>query len=291
MVDLILIDFSWLYNKYYFVAKVKPLQTSTSPEALKPQVHDMLLQFLSLVAKNYGNSRVLLVLDSPLSTTANAALCVEYKRNRDTEGKKEVYKYFKDIVGKLSQELSKNILFVRAKGFEADQAIAYLAEKNKDNKEIIIFSGDKDLLQLSCYENVDISDKYEKGRFLVKSDKEIFEKFKNSKNEDFTRISTNKKDILKYRSLKGDVSDNLSPVFPRIKDKEIAQIIKDYWIDNQEEGLSSERADKILEDLDHDNPVLAQKLREAKDVWLRNYKIMNLFGLQGLTIKRIKKSG
>lgn len=291
MVDLILIDFSWLYNKYYFVAKVKPLQTSTSPEALEPQVHDMLLQFLTLVAKNYSSSKVLLVLDSPLSTTANAVLCAEYKRNRDSEGKKEVYKYFKDIVGKLSQELSKNILFVRAKGFEADQAIAYLAEKNKDNKEIIIFSGDKDLLQLSCYENVDISDKYEKGRFLVKSDKEIFEKFKNSKNEDFTRISTNKKDILKYRSLKGDVSDNLSPVFPRIKDKEIAQIIKDYWIDNQEEGLSSERADKILEDLDYDNPVLAQKLREAKDVWLRNYKIMNLFGLQGLTIKRVKKSG
>ena len=291
MVDLILIDFSWLYNKYYFVAKVKPLQTSTSPEALKPQVHDMLLQFLSLVAKNYSSSKVLLVLDSPLSTTANAVLCAEYKRNRDTEGKKEVYKYFKDIVGKLSQELPENVLFIRAKGFEADQAIAYLAEKNKDNKEIIIFSGDKDLLQLSCYENVDISDKYEKGRFLVKSDKEIFEKFKNSKNEDFTRISTNKKDILKYRSLKGDVSDNLSPVFPRIKDKEITQIIKDYWIDNQEEGLSSERADKILEDLDYDNPVLAQKLREAKDVWLRNYKIMNLFGLQGLTIKRIKKSG
>ena len=289
MKNIILVDFSWLYNKYYFVAKVKPLQDRVTLESLSNEVHDMLYRFFSLVKENYTSCKVLLVLDSPLSSTKNFSLCKEYKQQRDKEGKTEVYKYFKDIVGRLSKELSSDFLFVRAFGYEADQVIAFLAEKYQKERKVLIFSGDKDLLQLSYYENVDISDKYEKGRFLIKSDKEIFQKFKNSKGEDFTRVSTNKKDILKYRSLKGDQSDNLSPVFPRIKDKEIIDIIKNYWVDDQTEGLSEDRINDILEDLNGDNPILAQKLEQAKNIWLRNYEIMNLYGLTGLVVKKVRR--
>ena len=201
-----------------------------------------------------------------------------------------MYASFKDIVSALSKKLSNKFTFVRAKGFEADQVIAFLAEKYKD-KNVLIFSGDKDLLQLTYYDNVDISDKYERGTFLVKTDEEIFNKFKNSKGEDFTRISTNKKDILKYRALKGDPSDNLSSVFPRIKDTEIVSIIRDYWVDNQEEGLTEERVNKILEDLREDNPTLAIKLEENKSRWLTNYQIMNLYGLKGVEVKKVKAHG
>ena len=93
---------------------------------------------------------------------------------------------------------------------------------------------------------------------------------------------------LKYRSLKGDSSDNLSPVFPRIKDKEIVEIIKNHWVDNQEEELTEERIDKIIEDdLQYENPVLAEKLKKNKDIWLRNYKIMDLLHIEGMKIKRL----
>ena len=287
MFDLILVDFSWIYNKYYYVAKVKPELNSMKDRNLGEEVLRMLSRLFNLMRTSYPKARVYLVLDPPTKSVNNFNLCETYKQNRNKEEKKEVYLSFKDIVGALSKKLDSKFTFVRAKGFEADQVIAYLAEKYKD-RNVLIFSGDKDLLQLTYYDNIDISDKYEKGAFLIKADEDIFSKFKNSKGEDFTRISTNKKDILKYRVLKGDPSDNLSSVFPRIKDTEIVSIIRDYWVDNQEEGLTEERINKILEDLKEDNPTLAIKLEESKSRWLTNYKIMNLYGLKGVEVKRVR---
>lgn len=291
MFKIILIDFSWIYNKYYYVAKSKPLRTLKeleSKEHLIPTIRDMFLRFFGLIERSYPSAHVFLVLDPPLSSTENYALCEDYKQNRNKEEKKRVYENFKEIVGELSLKLSKKFTFIRAIGYEADQVIASLAETNRD-KKVLIFSGDKDLLQLSYYENVSISEKYEKGSFLLKTDKEIFGKFKNSKGEDFTRISTNKKDILKYRVLKGDTSDNLGPVFPRIKDTEIKSLIRDYWIDDMSEGLTEARLNDILDDLKGDNRELAKKLEENKGNWLRNYKMMNLYGFRDLPIKKVVK--
>ena len=289
MFDVILVDFSWIYNKYYYVAKVRPLRESTKPEDLMLQVYDMLYRFFTLVQKSHPSAKILLVLDSPLSTTDNFALNSNYKQNRNKEEKKDVYKCFKETVGMLSQKLNDKINFVRAVGYEADQVIAYLAEKYQAKHQVLIFTGDKDLLQMSYYPNVSISDKYEKGMFLIKTDKEIFEKFKNSKGEDFTRISNNKRDILKYRVLKGDQSDNLKSVFPRIRDVEIVDIIKNYWVD--EEELTEVRINDIIDDIKGDNSKLAEKLQESATTWLTNYKIMNLYGLHNLPVKRVVKHG
>ena len=294
MFDLILVDFSWLYNKYYYVAKSKPLHTPSELQDssyLTLTIQDMLLRFFALIEKSHPSARVLLVLDAPLSSTQNLALCESYKQNRNKEEKNKVYSIFKDIVGELSQKLSKHFIFVRAMGYEADQVIAYLAETNQSDHKVLIFTGDKDLLQLSYFSNVEISDKFEKGIFLLKSDEDIFGKFKNSKGEDFTRISTNKKDILKYRILKGDTSDNLSPVFPRIKDTEIVTIIKDYWVDDMLDGFSEVRASDIVSDIRSDNKLLAEKLEGNIDIWVRNYRLMNLYGLKDLPIKKVVKHG
>ncbi len=284
MLNLILIDFSWLYNKYYYVAKIKG-----DKEGVYQRAAGMLEGFFTHINRNYPLSKVLLVLDAPLSSTENATLCPEYKQNRDKEEKKDVYKGFKDVVGSLSQRVPKNFTFIRAYGYEADQVIAYLAQKHDSlGQNVLIYSGDKDLLQLTYFDHVVISDKFDKGKFHIKTDSEIFAKFKNSKG-DFTRISTNKRDILKYRVLKGDTSDNLKPVFPRIKDKEIASIINNYWID--EEDLTNERINDIVEDIKGDNPELAQKLYENRDNWLRNFKLMNLYNLSEMKIKKVVKHG
>lgn len=294
MFDLILIDFSWLYNKYYYVAKSRPMHTQKelhSNEYLVPAITDMLVRFCSLIEKSYPSASIMLVLDPPLASTENFALCSEYKQNRNKAEKQEVYERFKDIIALASQRLNNKFTFIRAMGYEADQVIAYMAETYQKNKKILIFSGDKDLLQLSYFPNVDISEKFEKGMFLLKTDEDIFNKFKNNKGEDFTRISKNKKDILKYRVLKGDISDNLSPVFPRIKDTDIIKIIKEYWTDNQEEGLSEQKVFKIIEDIKADNKELARKLEDNKETWLRNYKLMNLFGFKDLPVKKVVKHG
>lgn len=291
-------DFSWLYNKYYYVAKYSATQQGSfdAEKGIEKTVFRMLSQFFNIVRNSY-EAKIILALDSPTSTLKNKTIFEGYKQNRDKEEKREVYRDINKIIKNLNKFFNikeksslKNTTFsfIKAKTYEADQLIAQLVRKHSNNNEIIIFSGDKDLIQLTSYPNTYISDKFEKGNFIIKSDEELFSKFKNSKGEDFTRISTNKRDILKYRSLKGDPSDNLGPIFPRIKDKEIVQIIKEYWVDNQEEDLSEIRINDIINDMKHDNEPLANKLEANKDVWLRNYKIMDLLHVDSMKIKVLK---
>ena len=289
MFELILIDFSWLYNRYYYVAKcqadTKGISAEEKPEWIKATLLNMLTSFLNIVKEKYFTAKVLLALDTPTSELVGSPSKEGYKQNRDKEEKHEVYQNLKSVIYALSED--EKLTFIRAWGYEADHVIAYIAEKYCGSKAILIYSGDKDLLQLTYHKRIKVADKFEKGSFLIKTDCEIYNKFKNSKGEDFTRISEDKRDILKYRVLKGDPSDNLKPVFPRIKDSEIANIIKNYWIDH--EDFSSERAFKIIEDLKGDNPKLAEKLQENIDNWVRNYNLMNLHGIEDLKIKRIGK--
>ena len=266
----ILIDFSWVYNRYYFVASTK----ISKEENVSSELRSMLIQFFLKIVIAYNNAEIYAVLDSPTTTLHNFQIFKGYKQNRDKEGKKKVYASLKEIILNIRESVPE-ISFIKARGYEADQVIAYISNNTKG--KVVIFSGDKDLLQLTVYKNVYVSNKFENGKFILLSDKEIFEKFKNSKGEDFTRISTNKIDILKYRTLKGDTSDNLSPVFPRIQDKDIIDIIKNYWIDNNE--FTEERIKDIVDDIKGDNKKLAMKLLENKDIWLRNYKIMNLVNI------------
>ena len=288
MKRLILIDFSWLYNRYYYVASYNASIDSEKKD-IAASLERMLLQFLTLVERHYPRTKVFLALDPSTSSLKNKSIYEGYKQNRNKEAKKEVYRHLvyiiKNIVAKLDPKV---FYFIREKLYEADQLLACIVKNFHKNHEIIIFSGDKDLLQLTSYPNTFIADKFEKGHFLIKTNDDIFQKLKNSKGDDFTRISTNKRDILKYRSLKGDPSDNLEAVFPRIKDKEIAEIIKNYWVDDQEEPLTEARIEKILEDLEGDNFELAEKLREHKETWLRNYKIMDLLHVDDINIKRLK---
>lgn len=289
MFELILIDFSWLYNRYYYVAKYKADTNEVLLEErnrfIKATLLNMLASFFKIVKEKYFTAKIILALDTPTSQLIGAPSKDGYKQNRDKEAKHEVYENLNAVIAILSED--EKLTFVRAWGYEADHVIAYLAEKYCESKAVLIYSGDKDLLQLTYHKRIKVSDKFEKGSFIVKTDCDIYNKFKNSKGEDFTRISENKRDILKYRVLKGDPSDNLKPVFPRIKDSEIATIIKNYWVDQEE--FTTEKAGEIIESMDGDNPKLAKKLQESVDNWIRNYNLMNLHGIKDLKLCRIGK--
>lgn len=278
MNTVILIDFSWLYNKYYFVAKQRQGDTCTITK-------DMLIQFLSRMYRSY-KALTYVVLDPPTKNTINYSLNKAYKQQRDTSSKVEVYKHLPDVVKHLRLNLPTSFKFIKARHYEADQLIAYLAEKYKDMHNIIIYSGDKDLLQLTYYNTVHVANKYKDGSFRLLKDKEIYSKFSNAKKQDFTRISSNKKDILKYRVLKGDVSDNLPPLFPKIKDTEIQEIIKEYWV--TEDYLTSNTIEGIVSNISKTNPKLYSKLCNSKELWLTNYKMMNLFNLHVDTISILR---
>lgn len=280
MNPIILIDFSWLYNKYYFVAKQK------ESKDIKELLYNMLIQFLNRISNCYKGSQIYVAIDSSTKSLKNYNLNKNYKQNRNKEIKKEVYENIKEIICKLKENLSLSFHFVKAKGYEADHVIAFLTKMAYGCSPVIIFSGDKDLIQLTGYQSVFISDKFEQGKFIIKSNKELFDKFKNSKGENFTRISYDIKDLLKYRVLKGDPSDNLPPVFHRIKDKDIISIIQNYWTFHDE--LTSESIINIINNIKEDNEVLGNKLQENKGTWLINYEIMNLYNIKGIKVIELK---
>jgi len=281
MNTILLIDFSWLYNRYYYVATQRKsnntytqnTNTSNTQNTTSDILLEMFISFFKRISFSFSY-KVFIVLDPLLKNTINYSLNHEYKGNRDKESKKKVYEDLPKLVSNLKNILKDDFYFVKSPNYEADQVIAYLAEKYKDDNRVIIYSGDKDLIQLTYYDNVYVSNKYEKG-FKILTNKDIFEKFKNSKGEDFTRISENKKDILKYRVLKGDTSDNLSPVFNRITDKQIKEIINNYWI-----GYGEASINEALIALSKNNIELYNKIKDSKNKWILNYKLMNLYNLK-----------
>ena len=99
MRTLILIDFSWLYNKYYFVASYalgNDIKGNFN-DTLESSLYRMLYEFLiRIVATN--KVKVILALDSPTSTLNNFKIFEGYKQNRDKELKKEVYSILDNIL-------------------------------------------------------------------------------------------------------------------------------------------------------------------------------------------------
>ena len=90
-----------------------------------------------------------MALDPATSTLKNKVIFEGYKQNRSKEAKKEVYKYINSIIKGLSSKLDLVVFsFIKEKSYEADQIIAFIVKKYCGSHEIIIYSGDKDLLQV-----------------------------------------------------------------------------------------------------------------------------------------------
>ena len=89
MRKLVLIDFSWLYNKYYYVAKysLSSQEGTIDKDKLESILLRMLLQFLTLIKRSYQDIKVALALDSPTSTLNNFKIFEGYKQNRNKERK------------------------------------------------------------------------------------------------------------------------------------------------------------------------------------------------------------
>lgn len=256
----ILVDFSWIYNKAYFVSSQK--QTIEEQEKC---LFGILYRTFEFFEKAQDTDKVYLILDG--NKVENKELYEDYKQNR-TKDNDKVYSNLNRAVALLS-EFSK-VTVLRNQRKEADEVIGYLALKLKEKKDTltVIFSGDKDLLQLTSIHNVRVGTEIKNRKVHLLSDTEIFGKFCNSKKEDFTRVSTKKADIIKYRVFKGDISDNIPPAIPRLRDTDIIKIVRAWKYDITDE---SEWLNLAIE-LDD----LWFKVKEYKEQIIRNYKLMCL---------------
>jgi len=99
------------------------------------------------------------------------------------------------------------IYFAHKEGLEADDLMYSLAEEYHTLCEVIIYSGDNDLLQAQIFPGVRIARSMTKGQFIC-----LGQEYWDSKFPGLTPES-----IVLYRAIKGDTSDNLPgyPRFPR----------------------------------------------------------------------------
>ena len=253
---ILIIDAYNMHAKYYFVNKdkgfVDPAITGST-------------RFISLIYRNIDKySSIYVVLDSNKASHDKKKLFPEYKEGRSN--KEEVFKNFEDflvIISKLPK-----LKIIKNNEREADDIIACIALSKCKKEKIIIYSSDKDFAQLvALHENILWSNSYKDGEFIITSDQEIFEKFKDSKKNCLTdRL----KDIIKWRVFLGDGSDGIPPAIPRLPKTKIKEVIN-VW---EEDYLDDKILGEIITRIDDEN--LRLKLAENFSNIIRNYKLMSL---------------
>ena len=208
MGKFIIVDFSWCLNRFHFGFKdhyIKKDGENIFVGSLKG------FSFLvERLYKKYPEHKIIFVMDGKC---AKKEINEDYKANRDKD-KTKVHENTSHIINILSN--LDNVAFAKNDECEADDVIANIAFelKEKGNEEIIIYSGDKDFWQLSQIFRV--SNDYDKGFKLVDN------------NLVFSKFGVGIDNLLAFRILDGDKSDNLKAPVPFVK-TEFKKLFAEAW--------------------------------------------------------------
>lgn len=255
MTKIVLVDHSWSLYRFYF-AYGKEL--SVELEGRTVQTGQM-FGFTRMVESFYrmGMDKVVFCCDDMTSDGNDepgerTAVHATYKAGR--ESRPEVFVNSAAIEALMG--LCPIVRFAKAPGKEADDILAQLALVHKldHGDEVVVFSGDNDLLQLVPY-GVGVSRKLGKGQFEFVSAEYIAEKFDGCPIEH----------LLRYRCIVGDSSDNIPAVVPRLN-REFVKLFVAEWA----KGTLAEAFQKFSM---FEN---AQKLWKSRNALLRNIQLMNL---------------
>ena len=168
----------------------------------------------------------------------------DYKANRDTppEDLQKQFPYFEPLVK------AHNIHSIRIPGVEADDIIGTLARQgDKAGLEVVIVSGDKDMMQL-IGPNIQMLDTMKNKRF---GNKEVIEKF-----------GVGPDQVIEVMGLMGDSSDNI-PGVKGVGPKTAAELIQKFGsIENLYQRIDEIDKKKLKEKLetDRENADLSRKL-------------------------------
>jgi len=253
--NVLLIDFNNTWNRYYFAYK----------NYFKCPAVEGFYKFLIKVKTSGYYSKILLVLDTDDVLHNKVKDYGQYKQNR--KSRKEIYNNRGEF---LKLVLALKIPVVYNNYREADDVIGYLAGNYAKGNIVHIMSSDKDFYQLLLNKNIKVVSTFNSKPVYITLD-EIYDKFKNSREENYLRTLDSKLEkLLLYRAFKGDKSDNLAPPISRLSDVDLINILSYY-------GGEDINAD-TLTDLIISVPdiKLRLKMAEAFERILFNYEIMSL---------------
>lgn len=242
MKKIILVDASGLLFRAYYSMMRSPLRTTKGQPV--SAVFGFLRMIFSLLKKNPAHS-LAAAFDVPRASLQRSKIYSSYKATR------------KEVPADLLQQIPiarecldlAGIPALSAEGFEADDVLASLAKKHALDSEVLILSGDKDLMQLAGGNiKIAVPDKNAEGGLLI-LDREGIKAQKGIYPEEVTS----------FLALTGDSSDNV-PGVPGIGEKGALELI------NQFHSIEN-----IYQNLENIKPALAKKLeagRESADLSL-----------------------
>ena len=240
---ILIIDFMYLWNRIYYATQNQ-----------ETNYYEHMLSIIEKVHRNTVYIKKYIVLDGENSICRQKELLPEYKEGRAP--KKEVYARINQFVKECAEKYA-DLQFVRANGYEADEVIACFSYIfSQKGKQVLIYSGDKDLLQLLVYPNVYVGIKYTRLFELQPfTDEEIQKKMDIISNKTLSKVG----DILKFRIFRGDTSDSIPAAIPRFPSKTILNIIENTWagvtplsarvVNNMEEFLQGKDKEKFRENI------------------------------------------
>ncbi len=246
MRKLVLIDAHALIHRAFHALP----PTLTSPQGVPTNAIFGFTSVLIKMLKDLKPDYVVSAFDLPGGTFRHEEFA-EYKsqRVRAPDGLYLQIPYIKEILSKFG------IPVFEKPGFEADDLIGSLAEQAKENKDlqVVIMTGDLDTLQLVEGEKVVV--------FTLK--KGVTDTFIYNEKEVVARYGLEPSQMIDFKGLKGDPSDNI-PGVPGIGEKTASALIKEFGsLEKLYEAIENPPAggkkSKVL------TPKLIEKLTTNKD--------------------------
>ena len=224
-----------------------------------------ILKLVQDIRSEYPTSCIHIVRDG--NPIAKREIYPAYKLNRDEVS----YKPSKDfsLIKNLQKMLVcyKGVYIWYEPNYEADDLIASLALKNPNNS--VICSGDNDFLQLMC-KGIKISKTIRNKQFEFRTNEYVCDKYGVTPNQ-----------LLVFRALQGDKSDNITGVVPTKKARKLLECKSQEELIDQltEEEAKSFYTNLVIMDLTkfEKEPIHHKPLSVTPDVDL--YKV---FGLERL---------
>jgi DNA polymerase-1 len=204
---LFLIDgSSYIYRAFYAIRHL------SNSKGLPTNATFGFVQMLLRVLKEHRPDYLAVTFDSK-APTFRTEVYKEYKANRPAmpESLTPQIPYIKKIIE------GYRIALLEREGYEADDLIGTVAKRLESEVDVVIVTGDKDLLQLVS-DRIQVYDSMKEKRFGVE---EVIERF-----------GVSPEQVVEVMGLAGDAIDNI-PGIPGIGEKTAIQLIKTYGsIDN-----------------------------------------------------------
>ena len=241
----LIIDAFGILYRYHFIFLKRPLLNSKGQNV--SSINGFMRTYFSLI-NTYPADYVAIALDSSRKTFRNE-IYKEYKENRESmpDDLRSQIPILYELIDALG--ISRIVL----DNYEADDIVGTIAEKNKkENIKTIIYSPDKDILQ------------------LVDDDVKVVASNKDNELMEYDREAVKEKrgvypnQIIDLLALMGDASDNI-PGVKGVGEKTALKLLEGY-----------ESLDGIYKNIDSIKGKVQEKLLESKDSAYMSYKLATI---------------